>query len=325
MAIAEQEQTGINKTAVLEVAQARIKLIGSIIEKGQDSKDRVYRPRMLTGSIFGQIATRWHITGYDVEGVENLQRVRGLIQDGIAVIGASNHNSDGNSLEINEALKSSGFQDLSSSAVFPAGLKMEERWYIEPFVGAVNSVPVAPPNYTKEAKILAQTPNEYDLAEDEVRMLKTYISKCDALNLASIKRLRLLTMRGGLVMCYPETTRSRTGYIQYAPDEAEVYFRFKNSWILPINVSGTSAVIPPEGVYNPLKRVRTRMVVGEPYPASLIYEQELPSVIEDRVPRRIDIPMMVIASLNTDLVRPEDLRYYRALSRYFPSIPGFSN
>ncbi len=304
MEIASENERKIDKEKVLEKAEKRNFSIPRLLARG-----KVHLRRNIQSSVFAELAAVVYIGDIVLNGESNLRSALEISKTAPLII-SSTHKSDGDTIAIQQTLYMNGFFREAMRTGYPAGLKMLERPYIEPFVRSVDSFLVATPYDVQEN----QTALALDLSEEEREKLlqcKDYYEKLN--RRAFIEMYRFSTKEGGILIPYLEATRSRKkGVLQDAPDEMEVYFKIKNAQVLPIEVHGVEAVCPPEAPFRweKIRGAHITFTAGEHYPASDIFTTRLPAEISGRLTKPLDIAMAKIAKLNPELVKADQLKYY---------------
>lgn len=284
-------------------------------------KDSNFPQRRTRGAVsLGRAAPGWYLPHIYVEGQENLDQARKILQVKGKVIGISTHKTDGDTLGIQEALIRSGNLDLAGITGFPAGLKMWERFYIRPFVECISAFPVVTPADEENIQNLLINQDKYGLGKKEVESMVKYKELGQNLMRRSGIAMRRFTMKGNLLIVYIEATRSRTdSFLQPAREEVMRYFDMDDLWILPIEVHGIEKINPPEEAFHWKEKTDAFVTFGKPFLASRLREIELPETLLERSVRRADLLTLEQARLNRSMVDPKDMEYYDALDEYVAS------
>jgi 1-acyl-sn-glycerol-3-phosphate acyltransferase len=133
---------------------------------------------------------------------------------------------------------------------------------------------------------------QWPLLGGYVRLIGAFPVRRFEADLKALRRAVHIVRRGEALVMFPEGTRSKTGSLSPGhPGTAMVALR-AGAPILPVAITGTEVVRLPGDFFRPFRRVKVRMVVGEPF--------FLPSIDRPRAEdfeRCTDIIMRRIAAL----------------------------
>lgn len=304
----------IDRARGLETVSRRNKFI-----EGLRKTREIYRKRRQFPAFVVKTLTRLAIPKTKLEGKENLNIASQKIAKGEQVTGVANHTANLNHPILENALESKGYEDLASRLVFPSGLKMWEMPETKPFMWAMNTIPIAAPGYFEDARRLSQS----DLSEKDQAMMKTYLTNLSWLNKAALRELLPGWRKGNLVpIVYPETTRSRDGYIQRGRVETDIYFQ--RGWIIPFLIEGNDDVFSPEGEGKPdlkkliMRQLRPCVTAGQLISGEVLHAPTTLDWLRDRNANPVDFIMSRIANLNPKLANPELRPLYDSLNDDIP-------
>ena len=99
-----------------------------------------------------------------------------------------------------------------------------------------------------------------------VRLIGAFPVRRFEADLAALRKAAQVVAKGGVLVMFPEGTRSRMGTMSRGhPGTALVALR-SGACVLPIGITGTEAIRVPQILFRPfVGRVRFRMVVGRPF------------------------------------------------------------
>lgn len=244
-----------------------------------------------------------------------LEEALKLLDQGYEVTIASNHQTDGDGAAKRRGYEQYGHIEFANKLVYPAGLKMRERPYTNLLMGADHAVYVATPFDIKGVNRVLNSAAGSDLTEDQLQTLTDYRTNLSALSKQSTRKMKELISQGHILSVYPESTRSRNGYLQEAPREVSIYFRNRKGLILPVVTNGLGEVFPPDKVFDigkALQGVTVEITIGKAFLASKAWDigrQHFGA--RDNNPA--EVVMAQLAELNPALVQPSKRSYYQSL------------
>lgn len=240
-------------------------------------EDDIYVPQTEEKTELMRVMASAFIKSIDVKGFPNLYKGLDILNyTSLTVVG--NHLTD-----LDHAARRMGFEkvrcrEFADRIVYPSGLKMRERSYIHVFMAAEQAVYVPTP---ADFAIVKEALANDNLIDYERQTLESYLEKLNDLRFASRDKLAELRKEGNAVGLYPESTRSRYRKIEGrekegvvledAPKDVSGSFG-REGYIMSVVVVGHEEALPAERWPKPQRRSRTRMIVGEPYPATLVWE-----------------------------------------------------
>lgn len=305
---AESEETHRSK---LEIVSKRNRFMEGL-RRGKE----LYRKRRPFHTVLVKGLEWMLIAKTKLTGKENLD----LVVEKIGrerITGAANHTSDTDHGSFERTLVENGYGVVADRLVFPAGLKMWDRPETEWAMWGMNTVPVPAPEYFNEAARLSQL----SLSEGELRMLLEYQENLRWLAIASLRALIPDWSSGNIMpMIYPETTRSRNGWINRGREEIDVYLR--KGWILPLMIEGPGAVFPPDSNPNLGKIIRREFEVnvaaGELISGEQLHGPATLGWLRERGANPVDFVMSRIVILNPEQANPELRSLYGSLTKDIP-------
>lgn len=277
----------------------------------------LYRQRRKIPTIILKMVTRVAVAKTKLVGHENLHIASRKIAEGEQLTGAACHTADSDHPVLENSLETDGFQDLARRFVFPAGLKMWDRAETEWGMWGMNTLPVAAPGYFDDARKLLQS----DLSADQRQQIELYLSNMRWLNRESMRVLVPRWRKGEVVpIVYPETTRSRDGYIQRGRVETDIYFQ--KGWILPLLIEGVGEVFPPEGKPNLGKilrrEFRPKITAGELISGEVLHAPQTLDWLRERRATPVDFIMSRVVSPNPERANPVLRALYKSLAENIP-------
>lgn len=302
--------------SLLTLAQMRNRSIPTLIESGG-----VYsRPTAKKTERMRGIAD-FYIGSIQIEGGDNLAEAFKLSEKGKLVI-TSNHQTDLDHAAKRHIFEELGFGRFADRLVYPAGLKMLERWYIKPFMGGEHTVFIATPKDLEDALGLwTRNKKEPFLTESQRSILVEYRKNLTNLNDEASDKFESLTSQGYVVALYPEAGRSyhpRSLLQRAAPSTALYtlpqtgeYKIDQKAYVLPMSVGGLNRVLPPNKFMRFWRRADVRVVFEEPYPVSEIWDPRRAKALKEMGAEKADYMMAKIAILNPNLVEPKDMEFYK--------------
>lgn len=288
----------------------------TFMEELRQNKDFHRKPHAAGRLVLG-VATRVVFAETHLRGQENLNFVRNKIGQGEFLTVAANHTSDADHSAIDLTLRSYGYEDLADHLVIASGLKMWDRWYIRWAMRGMSCFPMPAPAYYNEASRLS----DLILSQDQRELIEKYNKDMNWLAKASLLAIRPEWHRGNIaVLVYPETTRSRDGYIQRG--RAETLNYFGKGWILPLLIDGPRAVIPPEKGPNWGKIIRREgqvtLTAQEVISAERLMEPRTIDWLTERGANPVDFVMSRIVSSNPEKATLGLRPVYESLSEDIP-------
>ncbi len=287
------------------------------MERLRQNKD-FHRKSHAVGELALDVASRIVFPNTTLRGQESLDFIRGKIGQGEFLTIAVDHTSDSDHPAINRTLRTNGYADLAEHIVIASGLKMWDRWYIRWAMRGMSCFPMPAPAYYSEASRLSGL----SLSQDRKELIEKYNRDMDWLAKASFKAIRPEWHKGNIaVLVYPETTRSRDGYVQRGRIETLNYFG--KGWILPLLVEGPSEVIPPEQGPNWGKIIRREgqvaLTAQEVISAERLMEPRTIDWLTERGANPVDFVMSRIVSSNPQKAAPALRPMYESFLEDMPA------
>lgn len=249
-------------------------------------------------------------------GIENLEEAEKLRQNGYEIVVASNHQSDADHATKRRGLEEVGYREFADRLIYSAGVKMDERWYTRALMGGENSVYIIPPF---DIRLISRVLDEEkgmgsQLTKTEREVISEYQKNAASLNRTSLRYLKGLIHLGFMPCIYPESTRSRDGFLGEAPREVSIYLTNMDGYVLPIATNGITEAFPPGRNFNLVKSltgVSVEMHIGKPVPISLIRERSRRYFGARDNPA--EVVMAEIAVLKQELAPLSKIGYYKQL------------
>lgn len=304
--------------ALLGVARRRLELIPEMINTGG-----IYLPSDPVHARIMRYFADWHINGMQVTGEEYLREAVEISEYSGMLI-TSNHQTDLDHAARSKVVGGLGHSTFSDRFVFPSGLKMMERPYIRPLMGAENAVFIATPQDIEVVqKTLTRDKVENILTEDQKQSLKDYLATLKELNEKAGGKLEDLKKEGFIPFLYPEAGRTRhpKGRIQKPREETALYtYQREGSngkpgelYIFPFSVDGLEKVLPPNKGWRFWRRTNVQVAFGQPYPASEIWDKQRVKSLREMGASKADYMMAKIYQTNRALADPADASFYEAV------------
>ncbi|MBI2011784.1 hypothetical protein HYS91_03375 [Candidatus Daviesbacteria bacterium] len=305
-----------NLPKFLETAQRRNKLIPQLMD------GRVFEAASIDRGILAEFLAYYHMRNIRPHGRDNLilglKTARKL---GLPITLHLHHESDADSPALLHALRVLGFEELASKVAIPAGIKMDERFYIRPWVKMASVLRVITPYDIRDIKDVVTNRNGlYNLDPHNLELALNYEKKANALNLQSMREMINIWQRGWVVGAYLHASRSRSGLVGENPSEMEVYC--KRGIIIPILNTGMASVLPVE---KPPRLFISRvpqylLIVGQPYFATDLTNKNTRAILKEEGATIIDLATARIAQLaDYTKVEPTWKEPYRLLNERMPN------
>lgn len=212
-------------------------------------------------------ATKIFVRGTKVTGLENIDLAIKKSENSRLIV-INNHFADSDHSIRRIILDENGYKEFADKLFYLAGLKMDERWYTEKFMGAENTVYIpTPADFAVVEKYLAQG----SLAFYERSVLERYLARLRLLQDRAKDAVNRFTQQGLILSYYPEAGRNRKLRVGRAPKESAGVIG-RTGVLLPIVVYGHEESLPAERLPNPLKRGVAQMVIGEPFLVEEVWE-----------------------------------------------------
>lgn len=298
-------------------AELRTALINTFLEEDEHGRNGIYHQMEPVKRRRSVLFEKLVVSSIEMKGIANLLRVRELQKEGRNLACTSAHRSDLDHTLLREGLEEEGFDDIASSLYFFAGVKMWTRPFTAFFMPGENALVVRTPS---DAKDIDSMKARAIWNPGDLEVISRYEKCFNNLMEKSKERVRKLGDEGKIGVFYPESTRSRDGFLGRAPREvgAILGWNWKNTWVIPVSMDGIRNGMIPGKLPNLLniarRRVHVSIVWGEPYPAREIWDHDL-TTLGSKV-REIsvaDYVMAKIAQLDWSIVRPEDRTMYEKI------------
>lgn len=256
-----------------------------------------------------------------LQGRENLDFAVNRIGKGRMTF-AGNHTSDADHPALENVLLQNGYESIAERLLFPAGLKMWDRPQTGWAMDGMNAFPTAAPGYYADIEEITKR----TLSDKERSMIEAYKANLDWLNLASFKAI-LPDWRDGqaIVVVYPESTRSRSRFIERGREETESYFR--HSLVLPFMIEGPQDAFPPEQDPNwelLLDRFKlgkgwlVSVMFGAPIAGAILNAPRTKAWLKERGATPVDFVVSRIVALKPERANPKDRPLYTSLGDSIP-------
>lgn len=308
-------KTRAEELRFIHEAAARTKLISGFLVEDEHGRNKIYQPVDPVKQRRGVILERIVVSSISLKGHENLRKIRKLQIDGKEITVTPAHRHDLDHTLLREGLDQEGFHDLAEKLFFFAGVKMWRRRHVAFFMPGENALVVRTPGDEREIKKMRSrdvwTPRQQ-------KVIDAYAAIFQNLTDQSRSVVRALKERGQIAVFYPESTRSRDGFLGRVPREVGAILAWgrQNTWGVPVTSDGIRKGWVPGNLPN-ISSIITRnvpvsIIVGEPYPAQEMWERDFRGLSlnrEEATPG--DYAAARIAQLNWGLVRTEERQFYR--------------
>lgn len=186
----------------------------------------------------------FYIKEFHIEGEDHLEQVRQLLNQQKKVMIAANHISNLDAAAIDLALDSTGFSDIAKRVVNIYGIKLEQSKMTRFLGRAYSVIPVWPPKLEPE--------NEVESA---------YMKRLQETTEPTFEHA---LEEGRVVTIFPESTRSRSGYLSEGKTAVSPFFTtVPDTWVLPIALEGTNKIWPIQG-QGKIQRGDVHVTICEP-------------------------------------------------------------
>ncbi len=98
-----------------------------------------------------------------------------------------------------------------------------------------------------------------------LRLMGAFPVRRTEADLKALRRAVQVLRRGEALVMFPEGTRSRTGSMRKGQPGTAIVALRAGAPILPVAVTGTEVVRLPSDFFRPFRRIKIRMVVGQPF------------------------------------------------------------
>ena len=248
-------------------------------------------------------------------GQDNIEKAMKLAQSGTPEVAVSDHQSDSDHAIKRFMFESNGFHTFANSMLYLGGLKMIERWDVRQFSSSENMLLIPTP-YDIENVDTALNSN--GLTEDQKRILTRLRRNYANLSTKAIRSVNAYLSQNNeaIIGLYPESTRSRTGFIGEAKTLANIWYRLRpGTYIVPIAVEGGDYMHPP-GTF-PIRRINARVVVGEPQPVEKLVKRAKSVPESEREQFIADYAFsLVVRLMDPKYVPPEKRDYFKQLAAF---------
>lgn len=220
-----------------------------------------------------------------VQGDENLPRVRELVSAGMKIRMVANHRSHIDAPSLDDALWREGYGDLAQRLVFLVGKRIFDHPVLRLLASGVSYIPVWP--RTEEAV----TPKDRDRKWKITKITSASVAQVDA--------------HGGILVIFPEGTRSRDGSLHPAVPDVAHYLKDikdRNIFVVPVGIRDTEKAMPIGELPRPPvfrrreDQVPVTIIFGEPMPNEMLFAnidqippKERNATVMARVMNEIDV------------------------------------
>lgn len=135
-----------------------------------------------------------------------------------------------------------------------------------------------------------------------LRLIGAFPVRRTEADLKALRRAVQVLRRGEALVMFPEGTRSRTGSMRKGQPGTAIVALRAGAPILPVAVTGTEVVRLPLDFFRPFRRIKIRMVVGQPF-----FLPPVPRPTPEDIAHCTDMIMGRIAAL----LPPEYRGYYQ--------------
>lgn len=295
----------------VHTAEKRNKLMPQIIEE-----DRVFwrrDPKKMARTLW---LCRNSVSSLIIHGIENLQEVASRHKNGEKITFTNRHEVDLDHILRRMIYEQAGVPELSDDSVYPAGLKMIERPWVNFFMSGEHSLMTLTPFDMNTLHEGNRYSSQHEVGEKTKEIVKTYRKNCHIFNDKSGETMNRLIEEGYILSVYPEATRSKTGFLGRAPKAVEAYLQ-PGQMIVPVATRGFNYTYPVGRIprWFPMQRSDVLVTVGTPYSSDDLWNTKLEGIsYEDKTKATIaDAAMARIAVLQPELVTFQDQVFYGKL------------
>lgn len=314
-------RTRVEELRFVTEAAKRIPIISGFLKEDENGINKIYHPVDLVRRKRGEILIGGIVSSVNLKGQENLEEVRQLMikegekgKEGYEITFTPAHRQDFDHTILRKQLEKEGFRDLAQRLFFFGGVKMWTRGFVAFFMPGENVLVVKTPADRKE---ITDMKSRDVFSEKQQQIIEDYDKKFEALSEQSKPLAQKLKKEGMIAVFYPETTRSRDGYLVRAPREVSAILAWgrHNTYVVPITSDGIREGWKPGKAPNFknifLRRVPVSIIVGKPYLEQEIWERDFTGLMLNGIDATPgDYAMAKIAELNWDIVRPQERKFY---------------
>ncbi len=161
----------------------------------------------------------------NIEGVQNLEKIRELSNSGHPILMVGNHRSNADAAALYEGLGKAGFEDLADKLKFILGQRLKFDWKTKYLTRGYSHIDIFPPTISTD--------------EREMRRMKVEMNK------AAIRNSKNVLSNHGILGLFPEGTRTRDSLMHdFIPETMSFALLCDDTYIAPFSLIGTDKVWP---------------------------------------------------------------------------------
>ncbi len=161
----------------------------------------------------------------NIDGVQNLEKIRELSNSGHPIIMVGNHRSNADAAALYAGLVKAGFEDLAKKIKYILGQRLKFDWKTRYLTRGYSHIDVFPPTVSTD--------------EREMRRMKA------EMNSAAMKNAKDVLSNNGILGLFPEGGRTKDGVMHdFLPETMAFALLCEDTYIAPFSLVGTDNVWP---------------------------------------------------------------------------------
>lgn len=306
--------------------------VKTVLMQGMVDHDEVFQPAIgRVRFVVKDLVIKNLVSNGGIEGIDNLHWAIAWARaqnKGMRFFGA--HEADADHMVLVYLLEEAGFK-IQDELTFLAGVNMQKRPSVKRLTRCADVIYNVTPRDAHHLQELLSRKDEFGFNEEQIERLEEIKRTFSLMNRRSGRALVEQCVRGRKpLVAYIEGGRSYDGYLRPSQEEFSAIIPKDDSVVIvPYRLYGPRELNPPgkdPKILNyhliPGFRQKVRMVVGEPYLSSEVWEVHKARTEEARGAdgskiNPMEWPMANIVNLDQHFARPEELPHYADLMARF--------
>lgn len=234
------------------------------------------------------------------------------------------HLSDADTLYVEQSARKTGRSRIAGRFTYITGENMDERLPIKINTQGSDRIFIETPLVVEDLEeILKSGKPEYnDLLLEHGNLFQEHLKWANKLVKAALREVVNARRRKGILVVYPQSTRSPDGLIKRGHPATEAYL--KKGIILPFMVRGSERFMPPHQQFPFWERIRDGWTVDLEYgPAFYAKSLWLPETVEglkEMGANPVDLAMAQVGSLDWNRVDPKIRLFHQKIADECPVV-----